>query len=185
MSDEILLEAEERMESAVAAARRDFQTLRTGRASTAIVEHLTVDVYGSKMQLIQLANLATPEAQLITITPFDRSTMDAIMRAIQMSDIGITPSNDGRTIRLPVPPLTEQRRKELVKQVHAKTEEGRIAVRNIRRHANDDLKKAAREGELSEDDERRAAEQVEKLTQEYVGKIEALAKEKERELLEV
>jgi ribosome recycling factor len=185
LSDEILLDAEERMESAVLAARRDLQSLRTGRASTALVEHIPVNVYDSKMQLIQLANLATPEAQLITVTPFDRTTMDAIMRAIQMSDIGITPSNDGRTIRLPVPPLTEQRRKELVKQVHAKTEEGRISVRNARRHANDELKKALREGDLSEDDERRAAEQIEKLTQEYIGKVEALAKEKERELLEV
>jgi ribosome recycling factor len=185
VSDEILLDAEERMDGAVNAARRDFAAVRTGRASTSLVEHLTVDVYGSKMQLIQLANLGTPEAQLITVTPFDRSTMDAIMRAIQMSDIGITPSNDGRTIRLPVPPLTEQRRKEMVKQIHAKTEEGRIAVRNTRRHAMDSLKKAQREGEISEDEERRASEQLDKLTQEYVGKIEALAKEKERELLEV
>ncbi len=185
MSDEILLDAEERMESAVSAAQRDLASLRTGRASTSIVEHLTVDVYGSKMQLIQLANLATPEAQLITVTPFDRSTMDAIMKAIQTSDIGIMPSNDGRMIRLPVPPLTEQRRKELVKQVHTKTEEGRISVRNARRHAMDELKKALREGDISEDDERRAGEQVEKLTQEYIGKIEALAKEKEHSLLEV
>jgi ribosome recycling factor len=184
-TDEILLDTEERMESAVNAARRDFQSLRTGRASTALVEHLQVDVYGSKMALIQLANLATPEAQLISITPFDRSTVDAIIRAIQMSDIGITPNSDGRIIRLPIPQLTEQRRKELVKQVHGKTEEGRIAIRNIRRHANDALKKAAKEGVISEDEERDALAEVEKLTHQYVEQVEVLAREKERELLEV
>lgn len=185
MTDEILLDAEERMESAVAAANRDLQSVRTGRASTALVENLLVDAYGSKMTLIQLANLATPEAQLITITPFDRATMDPIMKAIQQSDIGITPNNDGRIIRLPIPPLTEQRRKELVKQVHGKTEDGRIAIRNIRRHANDALKKAQRDGDISEDEERGALDDVEKLTQKYVEQLESLAKEKERELLEV
>lgn len=185
MTDEILLDAEERMELAVNAANRDLQGLRTGRASTALVEHLSVDVYGAKMQLIQLANLATPEAQLITITPFDRTTVDAIIRALQQSDIGITPNSDGRIIRLPIPQLTEQRRKELVKQVHSKAEDGRISMRNIRRHAMDGLKKAARDGEISEDEERDAQAEVEKLTQKYVEQVEALAKEKERELLEV
>ncbi|MQC18785.1 MAG: ribosome recycling factor [Chloroflexi bacterium] len=185
MTDEILLEAEENMEAAVNAARRDLHRLRTGRASTALVDHLSVEVYGSKMPLIQLANLATPEAQLITITPFDRTTMDAIMKAIQTSEIGITPGNDGRIIRLPIPPLTEQRRRELVKQVHGKTEDGRIAIRNIRRHANDALKKALRDGDISEDEEHRALDEVEKLTSQYVETIEALAKEKERELMEV
>jgi len=185
VTDEILLEAEEKMDAAVNAARRDLQSLRTGRASTALVEHLVVEVYGSKMPLIQLANLGTPEAQLITITPFDRTSMDPIMKAIQTSEIGITPSNDGRMIRLPIPPLTEQRRKELVKQVHGKTEDGRIAIRNIRRHANDALKKASRDGEISEDEERRALEEVEKLTSQYVDKVETLAKDKERELMEV
>lgn len=185
MTDEILLDAEERMEAAVAAAQRDLQTLRTGRASTSLVEHIMVDAYGSKVPLIQLANLQTPEAQLITVTPFDRATMDPIMKALQQSEIGITPSNDGRMIRLPIPQLTEQRRKELVKQVHGKTEDGRISIRNIRRHANDALKKAAREGEISEDEERSALEEVEKLTHTYVEQVEALAKEKERELLEV
>lgn len=185
MTDDILLDAEERMEAAVAAAQRDFQTLRTGRASTALVEHLVVDAYGSKMPLIQLANLQTPEAQLITITPFDKGTMDPIMKAIQQSDIGITPNSDGRLIRLPIPPLTEQRRKELVKQVHSKTEDGRISIRNIRRGANDALKKAARDGEISEDEERGALDEVEKLTHKYIEQVESLAKEKERELLEV
>ncbi len=185
MTDEILLEAEEKMEGAVSAVKRELQGIRTGRASTALVEHLAVDVYGSKMQLIQLANLATPEAQLITITPFDKSTVDPIIKAIMTSEIGITPNSDGRIIRLPIPPLTEQRRKELAKQVNGKAEDGRVSIRNIRRTANDSLKKAAKDGDISEDEERRALEEVEKLTSQYIDKVEALAKDKERELLEV
>lgn len=185
MTDEILLEAEEKMEMAVNAVQRDMQSIRTGRASTALVEHLGVDVYGSRMQLNQLANLAAPEAQLITITPFDRTSVDPIIKAIQASDIGITPNSDGRIIRLPIPQLTEQRRKELAKQVSGKAEDGRVSIRNIRRNANDALKKAAKAGDISEDEERGALEEVEKLTSQYVDKVEALAKEKERELLEV
>ncbi|MCK9487696.1 MAG: ribosome recycling factor [Dehalococcoidia bacterium] len=185
MTDEILLEAEERMEAAIAAAVRDLGSLRTGRASTALVENLMVDAYGAKAPLNQLANLGTPEAQLVTITPFDRGTVDSIIKAIQQSDIGITPNSDGRIIRLPIPQLTEQRRKELVKQVHAKTEDARISVRNVRRSANDALKKAQREGDISEDVERSSLEEMEKLTQRFMEQLESLAKEKERELLEV
>ncbi|MSQ30715.1 MAG: ribosome recycling factor [Dehalococcoidia bacterium] len=185
MTEEILLEVEERMEHAVDALRRDLASVRTGRASTSLVEHLPVEVYGAKMQLIQLANLAAPEAQLITITPFDRTSADAIMRAIQSSELGIMPQSDGRVIRLPIPSLTEQRRRDLVKQVHSKAEEGRVSVRNARRHGNDELKKAVRAGEVSEDDERRALADVERLTGTYVGQLDALAMEKERELLEV
>lgn len=185
MTDEILLEAEERMENAVNAFSRDLASVRTGRASTALVEHLPIDAYGSKMQLIQLANLAAPEAQLITVTPFDRAAHDAIMRGIQASDLGITPQSDGRMIRLPIPPLSEERRRDLVRQVHQKTEEARVSVRNARRHANDELKKLVRGNEISEDDERRAEQEVDRLTSQYVERIDELAKEKERELLEV
>ena len=185
MTDEILLEAEEKMEGAVNAFARDLTGVRTGRASTALVEHIMVDVYGSKMALIQLANLATPEAQLISITPFDRTTVDPIIKALQQSDIGITPNSDGRIIRLPIPPLTEQRRKEMTKQVHTKTEEARVSVRNIRRHANDEVKKALKDGEISEDESANASQEVDRLTQQYIEKIEAMAREKERELLEV
>ena len=185
MTADTLLEAEERMEHAVQALRRELAALRTGRASTALVEHLPVELYGSRMQLIQLANLAAPEAQLITITPYDRTAVNAIMRAIQTSDLGITPQSDGRVIRLPIPPLTEQRRRELVKQVHTKTEEERVSVRNARRHANEELKKAVRGGEVSEDDERRALAEVDRLTAQYIEQLDDLAKEKERELLEV
>lgn len=185
MTEEILLETEERMEHAVQAFRRELTAIRTGRASTSLIEHLGVDLYGQRMQLIQLANLAAPEAQLLTITPYDRGSVDAIMRAIQASDLGITPQSDGRVIRLPIPPLTEQRRKEFVKQVHTKAEEGRVSVRNARRHANDELKKAVRAGEVSEDDERRALTEVEHLTGKYVDQVDVAAREKERELLEV
>jgi len=185
MTDEILLEAEGKMEGAVNAFQRELTGVRTGRASTALVEHLMVDVYGSKMTLIQLANLATPEAQLISITPFDRSTVDPIIKAIQQSDIGITPNSDGRVIRLPIPPLTEQRRKELTKQVHTKTEEARVSVRNIRRHAHDEVKKALKDGDISENESAGASQEIDRLTQQYVEKIDGLAKEKERELLAV
>ena len=185
MTDEILLETEERMEHAVQALRRDLAAVRTGRASTSLIEHMGVDLYGQRMQLIQLANLGAPEAQLLTVTPYDRGSVDAIMRAIQQSDLGITPQSDGRIIRLPIPPLTEQRRKEFVKQVHAKAEEGRVSIRNARRHANDELKKAVRAAEISEDDERRANTDVEHLTSKYIDELDAAAREKERELLEV
>ena len=185
MTEELLLETEERMEHAVQAFRRDLAAVRTGRASTSLIEHLGVDLYGQRMQLIQLANLAAPEAQLLTVTPYDRGSVDAIMRAIQSSELGITPQSDGRIIRLPIPPLTEQRRKEFVKQVHTKAEEGRVSVRNARRHANEELKKAVRAAEISEDDERRANTDVEHLTSKYIDQLDAAAREKERELLEV
>ena len=185
MTDEILLEAEEKMEGAINAFARDLTGVRTGRASTALVEHIMVDVYGSKMTLIQLANLATPEAQLISITPFDRTTVDPIIRALQQSDIGITPNSDGRIIRLPIPPLTEQRRKEMTKQVHTKTEEARVSVRNIRRHAHDEVKKSLKDGGISENESTNASQEIDRLTQQYVEKIEVMAKEKERELLSV
>jgi len=185
MIDEVLLDAEDRMDKAITAFEHTLATVRTGRANTALVEHLQVSVYGQMMPLNQLANLATPDAQLITIQPWDRSSVDPIMKAIQQSDIGITPSSDGALIRLPVPPLTEERRRDLVKQVHAKTEEARVAVRNVRRHAIDELRKELREGEVSEDEERRAQEQVEKLTSAHVERLDAIAKTKEEELLAV
>ena len=185
MTEELLLETEERMEQAVAAFRRDLAAVRTGRASTSLIEHLGVDLYGQRMQLIQLANLGAPEAQLLTVTPYDRGSVDAIMRAIQQSDLGITPQSDGRIIRLPIPALTEQRRKEFVKQVQGKAEEGRVSIRNARRHANDELKKSARAGDIGEDDERRANTDVEQLTSKYIAQVDAASSEKERELLEV
>jgi ribosome recycling factor len=185
MTDEILLDAEDRMEKAVVAFEHVLESVRTGRANTALVEHLHVEVYGQPMPLNQLASLATPDGQMITVQPWDKGTVNAIMKAIQTSDLGINPSSDGAIIRLPIPPLTEQRRREMVKQVHTRTEESRVAVRNVRRHAMDELRKGQREGEWSEDEQHRAEEQVDKLTSTYVGKIDEIAKRKEQELLAV
>jgi ribosome recycling factor len=185
MTDEILLDADERMDKAVEAFQHNLDTIRTGRANTALVEHLHVTHYGQSMPLNQLATLAAPEPTLITVQPWDRGSMDSIMKAIQMSDLGINPSNDGRLIRLPIPPLTEQRRRELVKQVHARAEESRVAVRNIRRHAIDEVKKSVRAGETPEDDGRHAEDEIEKLTHAHTDRIEQLSKAKEQELLEV
>ncbi len=185
MTEEILLEAEERMDEAVHAYERSLGTLRTGRASTSLVEGMLIDHYDSQMPLNQLANLATPDASLITITPWDKSALNPIMRAIQLSDLGITPSSDGQVIRLPIPPLTEERRRDLVKQLGGRTEEARVSVRNARRHANDEVKHAQREHEISEDEGHTANEEVERLTHEYVTKVENLAKQKEADLLEV
>lgn len=185
MIDEILLDAEDRMDKAVQAYQSVLQTVRTGRASTALVEHLPVEHYGQRMPLNQLATLGAPEAQLITIQAWDKGAIDSIMKAIQTSELGITPQSDGSLIRLPIPPLTEERRKDLVKQLHQKTEEARISVRNVRRHAMDELKKALREHDLSEDDEHRAESEIEKLTHNHVEQLDELGKEKEQELLEV
>jgi len=185
MTDDILLDADDRMEKAVIAFQHTLDTIRTGRANTALVEHLHVSHYGQTLPLNQLATLAAPEPTLITVQPWDRSAMDSIMKAIQTSDLGINPSNDGRLIRLPIPPLTEERRRDLVKQVHARAEEARVSVRNVRRQAIDELKKSVKAGEVPEDDGRRAEDEVEKLTQSHAGQIEQLSKAKERELLEV
>src|SRR5688572_20467501 len=176
MTEEILLDAEERMDKAVEAFQHNLDTIRTGRANTALVEHLHVTHYGQSMPLNQLATLAAPESTLITVQPWDQSAMDSIMKAIQASDLGINPSNDGRLIRLPIPPLTEERRRELVKQVNARAEESRVAVRNIRRHAIDEIKKAVRAGEVPEDDGRHAEDEVEKLTHAHTDRIEELSK---------
>ena len=159
--------------------------MRTGRANSAIVEHLQLTHYGQTLPLNQLSTLGAPESTLITVQPWDRGSMDSIMKAIQTSDLGINPSNDGRLIRLPIPPLTEQRRRELVKQVHTRAEEARVAIRNIRRHAIDEVKKAVKAGEVPEDDGRHAEEEVEKLTHAQTDRVEQVRKSKERELLEV
>jgi ribosome recycling factor len=183
--DEILLDAEDRMEKAVEAYQAVLQTVRTGRASTSLVEHMQVEHYGQRMPLNQLATLGAPEAQLITIQPWDRSATDSIMKAIQTSDLGITPQSDGAMIRLPIPPLTEDRRKDMVKQLHQKTEDARVTVRGARRHAMDELKKRLRSHDLSADDEHRAESAIEKSTQDHVSRLDELSKKKEQELLEV
>ncbi|WP_343233232.1 ribosome recycling factor [Miltoncostaea oceani] len=173
------------MEGAVTALSGEFASVRTGRASTGLLDRVTVEAYGTRTPLNQLATIHAPEPRLITVQPYDRSIMQSIEKAIMESDLGLTPSNDGQTIRLPVPQLTEQRRKEMVKLVHKMAEEGRIAVRNVRRDVLNDLKKAEKEGELSRDELNRAQDEVQKLTDAEVKAIDELMGRKEAEILEV
>jgi ribosome recycling factor len=185
MMHEALTAIEPKMLRAIEAMERDFATIRTGRASTGMVERITVDYYGTQTPLNQVAGISTPDAHLIVIQPWDRSVLSAIEKAITKSDIGLVPNVDGTVVRLSVPPLTEERRKEMVKQVHRRTEEARVEVRNHRREAADALKRALRDGDLSEDEERRELENLQKLTDRHVEAINARADRKEAEILEV
>lgn len=183
--EEILLDAEERMTGAVEALRRELVGVRTGRAHPSLVEGIHVDYYGAQTPLKQLATISAPEPRLITIQVWDRNAVKAVEKAIQSSDLGLNPSVDGQTIRLPIPPLSEQRRKELVKHVHHRVEEARVAIRNVRRHAHDELRRLERQGTISQDDLRRYEEQLQKLTDRRIEMAEAEGKKKEHELLEV
>ena len=185
MTHEALTAIEPKMQRAVEAMERDFSGVRTGRASTGLVERLTVDYYGTQTPLNQVAGISTPDAHLIVIQPWDRSVLSAIEKAITKSDIGLVPNVDGTVVRLNVPPLTEERRREMVKQVRRRTEEARVEVRNHRREAADYLKKALRDGDLSEDEERRELENLQRLTDRYIEAIDTRADRKESEILEV
>ena len=185
MMDELIDDAKRRMDKSVDATVHEFNTVRTGRASAGLLDRIHVEYYGQRTPLKQLATINVPEPRMLTIQPFDPSTLKTIERAIQESDLGLTPSNDGRIIRLPIPQLTEERRKELVKVVRHLAEEGRVAVRNIRRDVMHDLKELVRDGEVGDDEERRAEERVQKLTNEHVTRIDELLKRKEEEILEV
>jgi ribosome recycling factor len=185
MTHAALIEIEPKMQRAVEAMERDFSGIRTGRASTALVERITVDYYGAQTPLNQVAGISTPDPHLIVIQPWDRSVLSAIEKAITKSDIGIMPNVDGTVVRLNVPPLTEERRKEMVKQVRRRTEEARVEVRNHRRDAADQLKKALRESDLSEDEERRELDNLQKLTDRYIEAVDSRADRKEAEILEV
>ena len=185
MTHEALTAVEPKMQRAMDAMERDFTGIRTGRASTSMVERIVVDYYGTQTPLNQVAGISTPDAHLIVIQPWDRSVLSAIEKAITKSDIGLMPNVDGTVVRLNVPPLTEERRKEMVKQVHRRTEEARIEVRNHRREAADVLKRGLREGDLSEDEERRELENLQRLTDRHIEAIDARAERKEAEILEV
>ena len=185
MIDDVLTDASRRMDKTVEATRHEFTTVRTGRASTALLDRVQVEAYGTRMPLNQLATISVPEPRMLTITPFDKSTMRDIERAIQESDLGLTPSNDGQMIRLPIPQLTEERRKELVKQVRHMAEEGRVSARNVRRDALHQLKEAEKNGETGADDVHRAEDRLQKVTDEHVHKIDEMLKRKEAEILEV
>ena len=181
---EVLRKAEQDMKRAVEAAVKAFNGVRTGRASTSLLDGIHVDYHGNPMPLNQLANVATPERRLITIQPWDPSSIPAIEKAILKSDIGITPSSDGKIIRLAVPSLTEERRKELVKVVHKLAEEGRVVIRNVRRDANEGLKKLEKKKEASQDDVRKATEQSQELTTKMIKQLDELLAKKEKEILE-
>jgi ribosome recycling factor len=185
MIDELLQDAREHMAKSVDATRHKFGSVRTGRASTALLDRITVDYYGAQTPLKQLATVSAPEARLLTVQPYDKSSMKNIERAILESDVGLTPNNDGQIIRLQVPELTEERRRELVKVVRNLAEEGRVAIRNIRRDTMHDLRELRDAGEAGSDDEHRAEEALQKLTDEKVKELDGILKAKEEEILEV
>lgn len=173
------------MEKAVQAYGRELATVRAGRANASLLDKVTVDYYGAQTPLNQIASITVPEARMLIITPYDKTAIGDIEKAIQKSDLGITPTSDGNVIRIAIPALTEERRKELVKVVKKYSEEAKVAVRNVRRDANDELKKLEKNGEITEDELRSSTEDVQKLTDEYVAKIDDVTKDKEKEIMEV
>ncbi|NHN54323.1 ribosome recycling factor [Calidifontibacter sp. DB0510] len=183
--EESLLEAEEKMEKAVEVAKEDFGAIRTGRANAAMFNKLLVDYYGAPTPLQQLASFQTPEARMILIAPFDKSSMSAIEKSLRESDLGVNPSNDGNVIRVVLPQLTEERRKDYIKMARSKAEEARVSVRNIRRKAKEDIDKAVKDGDVGEDEGSRAEKDLESTTKKYVDAVDVLLKHKEAELLEV
>ncbi len=186
MSDMIdLTTAEKRMKSALDAVRSQFSTIRTGRANPAILDRVEVEAYGSRMPLRSVANIGVPEPRLLTVTPFDPNSLKDIERSIRNSDIGLNPQNDGKILRLPIPELTEERRKEFIRVARGMAEDGRVSVRNVRRGEMSDLHELRKEGEISEDDERRAESELNGLTTKYVNRIDSALEEKESELMEV
>src|SRR5438270_1969769 len=174
-----------RMDKAIGDLQHEMAAIRTGRATLGILDHIRVDYYGTPTPLNQVANLHVPEPALITIQPWDVSQIGAIEKAIRISDLGLNPGNDGKIIRLPIPPLTEERRKEIVKKLHAGAEHHRVSVRNVRRDGNEAVKKLLKDKKITEDEEKRAHDEIQKLTDTYMAKIDAASKSKEKEILEI
>ena len=183
--DSILLDAEDRMEKALAALDRDFAKLRTGRATTALVDGIKADYYGTPTPISQMASIAVPDSRTLTIQPWDKGGIALIEKAILKSDLGLTPVNDGKLIRIVMPPLTEERRKELSKVARKYSEEGKVAVRNVRSDANDSLKKLEKEKTITEDEQKRATDDVQKLTDKYVAEVDKRCAAKEKEIMEI
>jgi ribosome recycling factor len=183
--EDFLADAKRRMDTAIEHTRQEFASVRTGRASPALLDRITIDYYGTPTPLKNMATISAPEPRLLTVQPFDPTQIKAIEKAIQESDLGLTPSNDGKIIRLPIPQLTEERRKEMVKVVRRLAEDGKVAVRNVRRDVMKHLEELVRNGEVGDDEERRAEGQVQKLTDEHVKAIDELLKHKEAEIMEV
>lgn len=181
----VFRQAEDKMKKAVSVNLEDLASIRSGRASPTLLQKVVVDYYGTKVPINQVANMSVPEPRLLVIAPYDPNSLSAIEKALLASDLGITPNNDGQVIRLAFPQLTEDRRKELIKVAHVRAEEGRVAIRAVRRHAKDDLQRLKKDGDLSEDEERSAEGQLQKLTDKYVAQIDDNLKRKEQELSEV
>ncbi|RJQ56752.1 MAG: ribosome recycling factor [Nitrospiraceae bacterium] len=185
MQKEVKARLTDRMEKAIEALKKDLGGVRTGRASLSILDGLHVDYFGTPTPINHIATLSVPESRLITIQPWDPKVISDIERAIQKSDLGLNPSNDGKIIRLAIPPLTEERRKELVKHVHKRGEEAKVAIRNIRRDSNEEMKKLEKEKHVSEDETKRAVEDIQKITDSYIKKVDEVILHKEKELMEV
>lgn len=180
-----LQEAKRRMENAIEALRREFASVRTGKATPALLDTVRVEAYGSQVPLNQVATVSAPEPRLLVVQPWDRGMIGPIEKGLQTSDLGLNPSNDGKVVRVPIPPLTEERRREYVRLLHKMTEEGRVAVRQARKDANDDIKKQQKAGDVSEDDARREQDEIQKLTDRYIAQMEEILKHKEAEVMEV
>ncbi len=185
MVKEMLAEAKSRMAKSVEDFQHELAAVRTGRASASLLEHVKVDYYGTPSPLNQVATLGVPEPTMVTVQPWDPGLLAVIEKAIRSSDLGLNPVSDGKILRVPVPPLTEERRKEMVKRVHAALERHRLGVRSVRRDANEALKKQFKDKRISEDDERRGLDEIQKLTDEFIGKLDAQGKAKEQEILEI
>ena len=185
MTDDIFGDAERRMQKAVEILKQDISTLRTGRASSALIERITVDYYGTPTPINQVASISVPEARLLVIQPWDRKLLIDIEKAIQRSDLGINPNNDGQVIRLAIPPLNEERRRDMVKTLHKKLDEHKVAIRNIRRDAHDKLRDRVKTKEISEDELKRSSERLQKLTDRFIDEMDKVGKSKELEILEV
>ena len=183
--EDFLADARHRMDKSIESTRTEFNSIRTGRASAALLDRVTIDYYGTPTPLKNMATINAPEPRMLTVQPFDPSAVKAVERAIQESDLGLTPSNDGKVIRLPIPQLTEERRKELVKLVRKYGEEGKIAIRNVRRDVMKHLEELVRNGDVGDDEERRAEAQVQKLTDEHTKTIDDLLRHKESDIMEV
>ncbi|CEG26824.1 ribosome recycling factor [Bacillus sp. B-jedd] len=185
MPKQVISNTKEKMAKAIQAYSRELATIRAGRASASLLDRITVDYYGAPTPVNQLAGISTPEARLLVIQPYDKSILSDIEKAIQKSDLGLNPTNDGSLIRLAIPQLTEERRKDLVKLVKKESEDAKIAIRNVRRDANDDLKKLEKNGEITEDDLRGYSDDIQKLTDDHISKIDQITRDKEKEIMEV
>ena len=183
--DELLADAGERMNKSVESTRNELATVRTGRASPHLLDRIIVDYYGAETPLNQLSNVAAADARLLTVTPYDKSALGAIEKAINESDVGLTPNNDGNVIRMQIPEMTEERRRDMVKVIHGVAEEGRVAIRNVRRDIMSDMREMKKEGDVGEDEEHRAEAELQKLTDKATGEIDSLVKGKEEEILTV